>query len=173
MLEHITAWLLKIYKASPRIVIPICILSGLVLYLPLPILRAMKLEKFAALSSEWLGPVFWVTLLFTLSYPVEHGATWIYGTAMSWVYSKRIKDRLHRLSLDEQQALAPYISRNQRTLGFRYQNGTVGNLRICRILYIPNPRIDLRSPIPHTMYEWVWDYLKKHPELIGLPKISK
>jgi Super-infection exclusion protein B len=157
--------LVKVYHESPRFMAAICIVCFVLLCLPLRTLSALGLQGMVLKYHAHIVLVFMFSSAMLLSYPIEYVARNSHGWAMDRIYWKRIKERLHNLSEDEKHVLRPYITNNKRTNYFYLNNGTVAELCLCRILYIPNTRY-LMSHVPHTMSDRVWKYLHKHPELL-------
>jgi hypothetical protein len=161
---QIWSWLSKLVEKSQRFMVAILVTAGLLLFLPARILSWFALDVFVAHYKPQISIAFILSAAMMMSYPMEYLARSVHRWAMSWVYWGRIKDRLHHLSADEKHVLGPFIAENRRTKYFYFNNGSAAELRLCRILYIPNTRY-LISNCPHTMSGRVWDYLQKHPEL--------
>jgi Super-infection exclusion protein B len=165
-LELIAGWLLKAYRESPRFMVILFGLSAALLLLPTKLLAMLSLQDFSSHNRSWIALVFLFSALFTISYPIERGAASGYSFARGAIYRHRIKKRLANLDSREKAILKSYISRNVRTQHYQYDLGTVANLRGCRILFITTTPFDWYHA-PHTIPDMVWEYLAKHPELLG------
>jgi len=163
--SEIWSWVSKIYERSQRFMIAVLATSALLLFLPGKILSWFALDTLVTHYKTQIGFAFVFSAVTTISYPIEYLAKSVHQWGMSRIYWGRIRDRLHHLSADEKHVLRPFIAENKRTKYCYFNNGTAAELRLCRILYIPNTRF-LMSNCPHTMSDRVWDYLHKHPDLL-------
>ena len=80
---------------------------------------------------------------------------------------KRFKD----LTESEKQILAIYLLRDSKTQGFDAANGVIGALEKQDIL-VRVTNFGYHSSFQYGIQPWAWQYLKKHPEKVGLSKES-
>jgi hypothetical protein len=156
--------LLKVVT-NPRYMVALCVVTAALLFLPQRILAWLSVEPLTIRYRPYIGVAFLFFLVMTMSYPIEHGWKSARRFLQGITFRRRILERLGQLSSDEKGILVSYISNNQRTRYFDYNNGTVANLRLCSILYLPNTTVDI-GRVPFTMSERVWDYLHEHPDLL-------
>jgi hypothetical protein len=143
----------------------LCVISGLLFFLPARVLHAVALDEFALHNRTPISLVFWFTLLLTLSYAGEAG--WNYASTKrgSRRFHESLVARLRTLDAEEKAVLRRFIHSNQRTCYFDYENGAVAALIYSGVLFCPVEIADVRH-VPTTIADWAWDYLKKHPELL-------
>jgi Super-infection exclusion protein B len=82
--------------------------------------------------------------------------------------------RLHNLSLEEQAVLQKYIRNQTRTQILALEDGVVQGLVRVGILYRSSTvgYQGRQMMFAHNMDDWAWDYLNKHPNLVGLGSSS-
>jgi hypothetical protein len=85
---------------------------------------------------------------------------------------RRGQKRLHRLSPDEQRILVTYLRNGGDNGMFHPMNGTAGRLVAEGILFRPLRLVNLRAPSPYSIQPWALDYLRRHPDLVGLRKAA-
>jgi hypothetical protein len=163
MLENIAGWLLKAYKASPRLMLILCLISGLLFFLPVSVLHTFALDEFAVHNRTWTSLVFWFSLLTTISYPVEAGAKQLFAKWESRLFRKRLITQLQTLDAEERGILKSFMHR--RTQYFEMENGAVAALVSRGILYYPLDTADSRR-FPVTIADWAWKCVHEHPELL-------
>ena len=167
LLESITGWLLRAYKAWPRIMAVACAVSAALLFLPQHILVSLALDSIVSHYRSWIALGFLCSLGITISYLIQAGWTRTIRFVRSKTTHRRRMARLKALDDKEKQILSRYISNNVRSQYFDFNNGTVANLILCGILYHPLRAVPIHKA-PTTIAEWAWDYLHEHPDLIAI-----
>jgi len=73
---------------------------------------------------------------------------------------------LHSLTEPEKDILRGFIFSGTKTQSLAYESGVVQGLRNARVIYKATNTGHLDS-WDFNIHDWAWDYLNKHPELLG------
>lgn len=157
--------LIKAYHESPRFMAVMCIICAALLFMPSRILAPLSIASLVTNYRPYIGLGFLFSLGMTVSYPIQAGSSWVAKTVRASLALRRGKARLHRLDNMEKAILHPFISQNNRTQYFDYNNGTVAHLQLFGILLCPR-KIVRTDKVPMVLADWAWDHLHKHPELL-------
>ena len=87
---------------------------------------------------------------------------------------ERIKRyRLPNLAGDEKEVLKAYIKQDKMTIPFVVADAKPKSLSSEGILFL-SPDVQHVAPgfIYYTIHFWAFDFLKKHPDFVGLPRLS-
>jgi len=92
----------------------------------------------------------------------------------SW-FSRKLRARLQFkhlrfLSPAEKRVLRGYIDENTKTQYFRMDDGVVGGLTQLGYLYCSAEIGYMEKGFAFNIQPWLWDYLLKHPDILGRPE---
>jgi hypothetical protein len=154
------AEVLKWIRVSVRPVIVLLIVSVLALFIPSSLALKFGLNEWLQRFHPWIVLVFTCSFVWVLTYPVER-----------WYRTRQRKKRLQNLASDEQDALRPYIQNGKTIHTFSaWQNiGLAKNLASLGILSDTLGRDGGQNP-HYAIDPWTYEYLRKNPDLVGLPK---
>jgi len=158
--------LIKDISSNMRFNISIFIVFTFLLFSPDHILKFFDLYNIHQRFHAYLS-IIW---LLCLAFLIVNIIYWIFDKIKKKrVYNTHIK-RLHELTPVEKQYLAPYIAQNTRTQTFEFNDGVVCELETYSIIRRSLSVSLDRGFFPYNIQQWAWEYLKKHPEIVGLNK---
>ena len=160
--------LLEWVKLPPRLLFALAAICGILVFSPTAFLKSLGLESIVDLLRSWIGFGF---VMFSVLL-VAHFFAWLSHLISPWVkewFLVRLhRKRLHQLDTQEKQLLAQYFAQDTRTLRLDPKDGTAIVLSRELILAPSAPIGDFINGVAYAVQPWAWEYLKKHPELLGL-----
>lgn len=100
---------------------------------------------------------------------LDLGRRWLVNHVRWWVKERGLRKRLRDLTPTEQRILRTYLVKDTRTLSFSVRDGTIAGLVQATILYRATS-VGNVFDWAHNIQPWAWDYLRAHPELLGLAR---
>ncbi len=158
--------LFEFLKLTPRYLIAIGLVAGMLLFASDGFRGTLGLTKFAQDYRPVLGILFLSSIVLLL---VAVGGVVVSRIKRLWwerKLFKRITKRLHSLTEDEKQILRFYIHRNTRANDLRIQDGIVNGLVSSGIIYQSASAGDIVMGFAHNMSEIAWNYLHVYPHLL-------
>jgi hypothetical protein len=162
-LKYIFSWL----KIPANYFIPVLAASYFGLFAPLDLLQFLGISFWREDYKPYLGSVFVVSVAIVGCHFGTLIIRWIVSKYQYVLGAIRMRGRLKRLSIEEQKVLARYLKGKTRTQLFPIDNGVVRGLVASKILYAAVVEGDIYK-FPLNMQPWAWDYLNKHPNLVGV-----
>jgi len=134
--------------------------TALILFAPSWLVEQIGIMEFAPKYRMWLALGFLAATALCL---VNIGL-WMWGWVSKILEQLVIIWRLHQLSSDEKRILR-YFSSDSKTHMFKVTDGVVGGLEKTGIIYRSSDwrKVDR---VAYNIQDWIWAYLKKHPNLI-------
>jgi hypothetical protein len=148
---------LKSLKGSPRLIVVLLLVSLLVAIVPESTVKRLgptdDVRRFRPLAAK----VFIACALWLVIPPVEKR-----------LHTRKLKQRLRVLTEDEKNALRPYIEQQKRVQGFGHLHIAIARSleRAAILSEVPGWN---RGPTHFEMDDSAFDFLLKHPELVGIP----
>ena len=164
--------LIEIYHHSPRFFLVTTLASGILLFVDSTTLDTIGLGNLGEQYKSIIGVVFLISILFLISFPVGNlaqlSSSWIQQKYKTRSTIRRLKRWLNHLTPEQRVTLQLYIQKGTRTLKLDADDGAIRELERAGILYKPTGYIDPGFYCSFNINPWVFDYLKKHSELISL-----
>ena len=158
--------LLDFVKLTPRYLIAIGLVAGLILFGSNNFRETLGLTKFAQDFRSLLGILFLSSIVLLLVAIGGGGIRWI---QIWWRRRKgfqRITRRLQCLTEEEKQVLRYYISQNTRANSLRIDDGAVQELVTEGIIYRSTSLGSMVEGFGHNISDVAWDYLHLYPDLL-------
>jgi hypothetical protein len=160
---------------QPKLVYGVAITTGLLLFLPTPILQQLGLTSILSTIREYIGITFIGAFVLSAMHTTTQAYKWIQGKRQ---YQRTVNARhqlLSNLTLDEQKILNWYITHETKTQRLDVDSGIVNGLVAKKFLYRASERAT-SNPLETSYYgrvytcdyniqDWVWKYLNKHKDL--------
>lgn len=80
---------------------------------------------------------------------------------------KQMREWLLHLTPKQKEILRKYFGENTRTQNLNFMDGEIKELVNANILYLSTGIVGMGYRTPYSINTWVWEYLKKHPELLS------
>lgn len=159
------AKLIEWIKLSPKYLLPISIISGLLIFSNEKLLNVFGIYEFVIDYRAVLGIVFLVSSALVLSNIILY--LFSFGKKFySQKYLEKIRiSKLMNLTPDQKDLLYKYIFFDTRTQKFPVTDGNVTELVYYKIIYQASIVGNLDN-WPYNIQPWAWNYLKKHEEEI-------
>lgn len=159
---------------SPRYLISIALVTGILLFAPDAFLNGFALVPFFAASKPFIALLFLFSVIAVLVQSIESAAQYSVRILEVQKKTKARNDRLRDLTEDEKQVLRPFIQSRQRARYLERSDGVVLVLSNARIISQAG-FLAIRGGGQYQIEPWAWDYLNAHPELLDLPssRVSK
>ena len=159
-------------KLSPKYLIPISLVSGLLIFANEKLLNTFGLSLLVNNGRPWIAIIFLIsTALIASNFIVWWGG--IIAKKISQTRKKNIyKNKLHKLSPDEKRILLSYLLRNTRTQTFPFNDGRLAELIHYQIIYESSAIGDIND-WQYNIQPWAWDYLLKHQDELFTESESK
>jgi hypothetical protein len=158
--------LLEFLKLTPRYLIAIGLVAGLLLFGSDKFRDTLGLTKFAQDYRFVLGILFLSSIVLLLV-GVGGGAI---DRFQRWRRKqrafRRITKRLHRLTENEKQILRFYIAKNTKANTLRIDDGVVQELAAEGIIYRSTTLGNMLEGFAHNISDVAWDYLNLNPQLL-------
>lgn len=155
---------------SPRLAVAILLVFGFLLFVPtLPRDAAPLIQRYK------LGIEF--AFLVSAAVTVTYIGSWLWRVSgeliRQWLHRRRVRRRLHNLTLEEKYILQRYMESQSRTSYLKMNDGVVGSLVEAGIIY-PAPISYARgSTFAYNISDIAWAYLVAHNELVATPENPK
>jgi superinfection exclusion protein B len=164
--------LMEWVKLSPRYLIPIGVLLGVLLT---PLVNGLRLAPFVAQFGPYIGVAFlldWLLVLSALLAPFIPTSDQLRAKLEKRAKLRAGQRRLHELTPEEKAILRPYLQQNTNTQFLGWQRGDVMELVEEGIITFTQTAT-LREGLgtPFNMRPWAKRYLSEHPELVDLPAL--
>lgn len=157
-------------KLSPRHLLPVALVAGVMTLSDDRRLEQMGLKGFRDQYRPWIAVVFLGSAAVVVSHVVCDGAGMIRRQHERREARKEGRRRLHDLTPREKQILGGYIYGQTRTQRFSLGNGVAQGLVESGILYIPT-NVGSPDAWAYNIEPWAWRYLHRHAkELLGSPE---
>jgi Super-infection exclusion protein B len=165
--SKLTEWL----KLSPRYLVPIGILLGLLLWAP-PFVSGLRLTPFVTQFGPYIGVAFlfvWLLILSAVASPFIPTGDQLKAKLEERAKLRAGQQRLHELTPAEKDLLRPYFQQNTNTQSLWWASGEVQGLVQEDIIapVLPFARAGMGAPL--NIQPWAKRYLSDHPELVDLP----
>lgn len=154
---------IDVFKKSPRITLPLSVAIGIILFMPAAVYLRLGLNSPQGTFRTTLGVFFILSFVSFISWlvvaPVVQCSKWIRGR-MS------LTRLLRALSEDERSVLREHIHKGLKSMDHSVGSGVALGLVHKGILYQPSS-IGRPGSIPLNVTDQVWEYLQKHPCVLG------
>ena len=150
-------------KLSPKYLIPISLVSGLLIFANEKLLNTFGLSSLVNNTRPWIAIIFLISTALIAS----NFIVWLGGIITKKISQIRKKNiyikKLHKLSPDEKKILLSYLLQNTRTQTFPFNDGRLAELIYYQIIF-ESSSIGNIDNWPYNIQPWAWDYLLKHQD---------
>lgn len=163
---------------QPRLVFGVALSSGLVLFLPSPVLQKLGLVGLRDVFSAYIGIAFIVTAVYCLIYVSNLVLDWLIEKKKEREVKYLRQEYLAKLTEEEQEILRYFVSYSTKTQRLDIHSGVVHGLVKKNIIfrasskattaYMDNSWYGPAYTCDHNLTTWAWDYLNEHRELLGI-----
>ena len=160
--------LIELLRVAPQYFLAFVIASAAFVFLPAQYAQAMGLSEFQAAYRAYGAIILIASTSIVLAYGLGEVRGWIGQTVRSHKEAKQRTNGLHALTPGEGNLLKKYIQADTRSLWLDGYDGDVLALVQADVLYRPAPESGARGAF--NIREWARQYLREHPEAIGLRK---
>jgi hypothetical protein len=143
------------------------VVLALLLWGPRWLISGLGMSAVLSHDRLYFGLSFAVLLGMGLSDPISLTVRWPIERLEEIMWRKAKVKRLHDLTPHEKTILREYIDNETRTQYLSIGNGVVSGLVHEKILY-RSANIGNLSGFAYNIQPWAFDYLRQHPELLGL-----
>jgi hypothetical protein len=158
--------LFEFLKLTPRYLIAIGLVAGMLLFASDSFRDTLGLTKFAQDYRPFLGILLLSSITLILVGIAGSGIDWVKRGWQKRKTFQAITKRLQILSEDEKQVLRHYILRNTRSNSLRIDDGVVNGLAAIGIIRRVSQVGDMVNGFAYNISEVAWDYLHVHPHLL-------
>jgi hypothetical protein len=158
--------LFEFLKLTPRYLMAIGLVAGMVLFGSNQFRETLGLTKFSQDYRSVLGIAFLSSIVLLVVAIAGSGWNWIQREWMKRKAFQRLTKRLNALTEDEKQILRHYVKFNTRSNCLRIDDGVVQGLVNNRIIFRSTTVGSMVDGFPHNISEATWDYLHACPEVI-------
>ena len=155
------AWI----KLPTKTIMSLCIVFGIMIFSSGAMLSILGLEPFVAEYRAYLGVGFIITLTLTIVNSIAAIWKFVYPWIAEAYWIRIGKKRLRSLAPREKEILGNYIHNQNRSQNLPIQDGTVNALQKERII-IRGSSVGSMHGFDYIIQPWVWEYLRKHPEVL-------
>ncbi|OGN81245.1 MAG: hypothetical protein A2X24_12970 [Chloroflexi bacterium GWB2_54_36] len=153
--------LLDWIKLSPKYLIPISLVSGLLVFSTENLLLKFGLNEFVNKARPIIGVIFLLSTALILS-DILYSIFSLTNKSISHIITtQRLYSRLKKLTPEEKDILYGYLYYNSRTQHFSITDGRLVELIAFNLIYKASNIGDLNN-WPYNIQPWAWDYLQKH-----------
>lgn len=163
---NIIATLINHFK-SPRYLLVISIISGVLLFAPNYFIIQIGLNSFVSNSRMWIGLAFLISTGFWI---VDMILTLYKYIKRKSIYNDKRKEavrRLQNLTPEEKSILINYYVSKSRTQVLDYTNGVVRELEYYDIIYRASNLSKIGTRFAYNIQPWAWDYIHKNQEVLS------
>lgn len=161
--------IIETLKLGPRYLFAVVVASGLLLFLPESAMPWFGLDGPVEQYRSWIGGAFVVSSSFLGALgiaaavkPLKREITW------HLFHLPRGIRRLKNATPDESRFLANYLLKESRTQYAPMNSGLTSELEGARIIRRASNLSTYHVNFAYNIQPWAWDYLKKHPETVGI-----
>jgi len=148
---------------TPKLMLPVCILSAFLLFSPAHLIAAIGLSQFVAGNRAWIG----LSFLASASLLISHCArTYLPRGIKVLNLARKRRFRARALSEDEKQLIRGYINNNTRTLYYTLDDGVVSGLVREGFLERATSVSNRETAFAFNITDWAYEYFTDHRELI-------
>jgi hypothetical protein len=158
-------WVLQAIKLPPKLVIPIFLLTGFLLFAPMQWRVALGLGSQTEPYRLWMGLGF----VFSACVLLTHLTFWVASKIEDALRIRKMKQRLGRLTHDEKKFLQYFLVKDTRTRRINIDSGVAGGLSAAGIVGRSSSVGNALYGFPCNITDAAFEYLKKHPDLVGTP----
>jgi hypothetical protein len=151
---------------KPRLLFGVCLVAGLILFLPDSALEALGLSTLRGQHHTWLGLSFIGSSALLVSHLAGEAWTWFKSLYKERKLARIREAHLRELGPDEQGILVQYIANREKTRYFEFSDGVVNGLVTKKILYRASNMAAHFTTFPYNIQPWAWRYLLDHPEVL-------
>lgn len=153
-------------KLKPRYLIPISLVSGFLIFSPDSCLDIFALNEFVNHSRPWIGIIFLLSAVLTLSSLFIYIGSKTSSMISSISKQKQMYYRLNNLTPDEKVILRGYIKENTRSQNFQFDDGRLEELIENRIIYQSSTFVSPGYTLSYNINPKALNYLQKNKNLI-------
>ncbi len=156
------AWI----KLRPKYLLPICIGTGILVFLPESILSPLGFYSLVSTWKPYIGGAFFVSGILLLSHFLQQRYIFFVARIRWRSNLKRMQKRLHNLTPQETKVLSHFITKDTRTQYLNIMDGVVKGLEIEGIIFRAASLGNFSGSFAYNIQPWAWEYLTSHPELL-------
>ena len=164
-MPEISEWLNLI---SARYLVPVAAATGFLVFASDTAIAKVGLTTLKQTYEAWIGGAFLLSSVLLASQSVFGVFDWFRGARARREWQREAIQRLHQLSPDEQYVLQPYLVDRVVTRNLDFTNGAVATLEHEGIITKAASIGHILDGWPYRIQDWAHDYLRLHPELLGL-----
>ena len=156
---------LKEFVANPILYLAAMLVSACLMFLPVKLLDAIKLNGIATRYAEWIGLIFLVSLVTVM---IAAGSK-IWKCCKVKLLLKSMEKSLLDLFPRERAIIIKMYSSPDRSirLHYHYDNASIAVLLNMKIIQRANNLVNIVDGDSYFLQPWVCWYLDKHPEYIS------
>ena len=156
---------LKDFVANPILYLTAMLVSACLIFLPVKLLDAIKLNGIATRYAEWIGLVFLVSLVTVM---IAVGGK-IWKCCKAKLLLKSMEKSLLDLFPRERSIIIQMYSSTDRSirLHYHYDNASIAVLLNMNIIQRADNLVHVLDGDSYFLQPWVCQYLDKHPEYIN------
>ena len=157
---------LELLKLTPRYLISLIIITGVLLFSTDIFLQKIGVSTFVSEYRQWLGLTFIIAGVLWGVYIVATCWSWISGKLFLRDIKQKIIQKLSTLTEDEKQILRYYFVNNTRANVLNVGDGVVQGLVANHIIYRSASVGSLVEGFAHNITDIAWDYIHSHPDIL-------
>lgn len=164
---NVNASVENILKLPLKIMVALCISSGLILFLPNSIIEKLYMVSFRDNFGFILGIVFVVSLSIILCTIIVQIAKFIINKIRGKRLTKARNKFMENLDKNEKKLLKLMYKEDDKTLNVPYNSGMITKLTNFGVIAPASPHnyIDLLDPqMPYYLQPWVCKYIEQHKD---------
>lgn len=157
----------KLFNLPLKIIVALCISSGLILFLPSNIIEKLYMLSFRHNFGFILGLVFVISLSIILCTIIVFIVKIITNKAKDKKLVNAKNKFMESLDKNEKRLLKQMYNESDKTLNLSYNSGTVAKLTKYGVIAPTSPHsyIDLLYPqMPYFLQPWVCKYIEEHKD---------
>lgn len=166
MPEWLSKFFLDIIKLSPRFLVMIALASAFLIFGEESWVQGIWLSEIRQNYRTWIGGAFLLSCVGLFSHALFSLWAWIVDRWKGRQALRKLRERLHALTAEEENILRHYIAGQTRTQELDCTNGVVAGLLIAGIIQKVS---NYGNPVDGwacNIHPWAWKYLNAHPELL-------
>ncbi len=157
--------LIEWIKLSPKHLLPLTLISGLLLFSTKNLLNIFGLYEFVTKFRPFISIIFLLSVALILSSGLYSFIPFIKSYVKSIQERQRFYSRLQILTPGEKEILYGYIYHDSRTQYFEISDGRLTELIANKIIY-QSSNYGWPGEWAYNIQPWAWDYLQKHKDEI-------
>ncbi len=160
-------------KLSPKYMLPISLVCGLLLIASESLLAKFGLKEFVVTFRPWIGVIFLMSASLIVVDVIYRFGAWLKSGILNLNSRRSRLERLKSLTPEEKQILLGFVLRDTRTQSFSINNGVVIGLEVDGIIYRASNVGHLYGRWPFNIQPWAWKILKeRYRELFSEKEIN-